>query len=237
MNNSAQSHCQGVQRYCPGTFLSEGAGSWLIIPLTTGIQCLRQCRTSPVPFLGAQGAVPTVCAARWLGFNLVFIFFPPASRALGSRELQGSGRFSSATAEGGRGIISQRGWALALLPRQPPSPRALAALGIAPFAARLGGNAGGLLLLSAAIFRARRGFWQRCQPAHAAPSTTASGKGWQLCQGCGLPGVSPLCHASVHSPPSTSRAGLGRAPRAVPCHASRAVLPCAAITHHGYFLG
>lgn len=134
----------------------------------------------------------------------------------------------------------RRGRALALPPRRLQSPRGLTAFGVAPFAACRGGNARGLLLLSASIFRARRGFWQRRRPAHAALSSASLGEGLAALlgwQGCGFPGVSPPCRAMpccvpVHRPMAPARqgwplqagqssgAGLGRDPgtvTAVPC--------------------
>lgn len=139
--------------------------------------------------------------------------------------------------------------ALALPPRRLQSPRGLTAFGIAPFAARLGGNAGGLSLLSASIFRARRGFWQRRRPAHAAPSSASLGEGLEALpgwRGRGFPGVSLPCHTvpcyamPCHAPPqSTSTAGLapsgwaeqqGRAGTRPRRCDGRATLPWAAIT-------
>lgn len=158
--------------------MSEGAGPWMSIHRVTGIRCPAPCRVTPVPFLGVQGALPAACAARWLGFNLLgcFLFFSPSVLStLGSRELQGSSRFS--------GVAAARGWHRfpGTAGRSPSSPTGCKAPVGSPLSACLGGNAGGLLLLSASIFRARRGFWQRCRPAHAALSGARLGKDWQLC--------------------------------------------------------
>lgn len=92
------------------------------------------------------------------------------------------------------------GRALVLPPLQLRSPPGLTAFGIAPFAAHLGGNAGGLLLLSVSIFRAWRGFWQRRRPAHAAPSSASLAEGLAALPGCGFRGLSLPCRVPVHLP-------------------------------------
>lgn len=99
----------------------------------------------------------------------------------------------------------QHAQALALPPHQLRNPPGLAAFSIAPFAAHLGGNAGGLLLLSVSIFRAWRGFWQQRQPAHAAPSSASLAEGLAALPGCGFRRLSLPCRVPVHLPVAPAR--------------------------------